>query len=319
MSALIPIKNGQLTDTQAEEFRVWKRQYLFKTSKKLTWEAACQGKAAFLRHLLQTQRAGREAVLLQRALEERNITALKTLIDSGTDINTALGNETLLFKALNHGNNQATLFLIERGADLTVRTRLEDTLLHRAAELNNNQIVVALLNAGLDPDAVNDRGETALMKCRYEHDYSTAQLLLEGGANPLIQNDEHQTARHKAIRSKSSKLIALLEQYESRQETRSSEQPPPDNGGWEKVSSPEARLAIQTIHEPQSKLTIRHIFDFNAKVRFTQISHDGEAAGTSQSEKDFAALDPDCLKEAEAILHQTRQKSSPAPQNIKLT
>ena len=105
---------------------------------------------------------------------------------NGTDV---LG-RTLLMVAAAEGNLQIVQHLIEAGAKLDVRDRLNfhdgggKTALHRAAEQGHLDIVKALCTAGAKLDVIDKSKYTPLALAVANNDLAISSYLLAAGANP---------------------------------------------------------------------------------------------------------------------------------------
>jgi hypothetical protein len=115
-------------------------------------------------------------------------------------------------------------YLIQRGADLNVKSRYkEHTSLMRAAMNECPEVCELLLRHGAKVNEVNEKGFTALMfvsgkiysTCRWtptQEQFDIAQLLLEYNADITIKANNKRTALSLAKSSNNSKVVEILEE-----------------------------------------------------------------------------------------------------------
>lgn len=97
----------------------------------------------------------------------------KLFLESGFDINTPRDGRAALHAASNSGAPEVVTWLLEHGADVNIRGRMNRTPLHFAAERNRNSTIVELLvTAGADTKAKDVQGRSALQIA--EHHGKTA-------------------------------------------------------------------------------------------------------------------------------------------------
>ncbi len=109
-------------------------------------------------------------------------------LENGADPDTRdlpRGNLTPLMLAAANGHLQASILLLDAGAEVNARSAENWTALMFAARFDNREIIGALLERGADPDLVeNARGNTALIEAASRAHEHTVRRLIEGGADP---------------------------------------------------------------------------------------------------------------------------------------
>ena len=157
-----------------------------------------------------------------QAIRAGDLTAVKTLLESGADLRARdeSGDTPLMAAALNtdvavlelllkagadvNATNQAgatpllraatfedkVRLLVAKGADVKVRSHTGNTTLILAArQAGNSPTVKYLLDQGVDPNAMNLFGATALMSAAAAADIDSVRLLLDRGANVNLRPD----------------------------------------------------------------------------------------------------------------------------------
>lgn len=112
-----------------------------------------------------------------------DIVKIKSLITSGTDINTGDAHDrTLLHRAAETNNEELARFLLSNGADINDLDVAGWTPIHRAVFKGNNQLIRILHENGADINIPDYENKTALA---YAEDYGykeTEKLLISLGA-----------------------------------------------------------------------------------------------------------------------------------------
>ena len=120
------------------------------------------------------------------ATKRRDVTAVRSLLEAGTDPNAARGDGlTALHLAAQAGNLDIAKLLIGAGAQVGATTRIGGYMpIHLASEAAESSLVYALLEAGADPDAVTTAsGVTPLhLAAKAFKGESTVRVLLDHGA-----------------------------------------------------------------------------------------------------------------------------------------
>ncbi|MFC1600996.1 ankyrin repeat domain-containing protein [Candidatus Sumerlaeota bacterium] len=114
---------------------------------------------------------------------------VKMLVESGADVEaqTSPGKTPLYAACLYERNKRAADYLLDVGADISVKTRDGTSLLGIA---ENAEIAERLIQLGLNPNATEERGNTPL---HYVHDKAKAEVLIEHGANVDAVSDSGRT------------------------------------------------------------------------------------------------------------------------------
>ncbi len=113
------------------------------------------------------------------AIIRNDITGVKQLIDSGTDINKQDGaGFTALHFACQENNIELVELLIERGAELEIRDVYGNTPLIRAVSSfrGNGEVIDYLLSKGADMNVKNDYGHSAIEWAKNVGNYNIVQF-----------------------------------------------------------------------------------------------------------------------------------------------
>jgi ankyrin repeat protein len=123
-----------------------------------------------------------------------------------------MGNTGLHHAAAN-GHEKVVEMLLDRGADLEVKTTRTRTALHKAAEHGHRAVVGVLLQRGANIAAQDDRGATALHEASAHGHEAVVVLLLEEGAGCTTTDNRGGTALHVAARHGHACVIQRLINY----------------------------------------------------------------------------------------------------------
>ena len=110
---------------------------------------------------------------------------VRYLVDKGADANDKNdGDRTVLMDAVTRNDPEMVRFLIERGADVKIRTTENNCcVLGEAARWANAEIVQLLIEHGADVNNVDTMGMTPLLYAATHDNVEAAQMLIENGAN----------------------------------------------------------------------------------------------------------------------------------------
>ena len=156
-----------------------------------------------------------EALLgpLQRAARDGDLPLVKSLIGQGTSVDEACDFKgwTALHFAAHRGHVAIAEFLLDQGANVSVRDKDGYTPLHNTAdsstkgrppkrtEAERNRIAALLLKHGANVNATTNHGETPLHNAALPNNTGLVQLLLENGADPNIRQAQGMTPLHVAF------------------------------------------------------------------------------------------------------------------------
>ncbi len=108
---------------------------------------------------------------------------VNNLLNDNTWIDSTDNGYTALLASLGYGKCDTAKLLIDRGADITVKTNCNDTALHCAAEGGCVEIAEYLLNKGMEIDEFNCVQQTPLILACKNNRIDTAKFLLCKGAD----------------------------------------------------------------------------------------------------------------------------------------
>lgn len=98
---------------------------------------------------------------LENAIITNKMGTARLLIQYGVDINTSIGETTLLHKAIEENNVNTTKNLIQLGANVALQDGEGNTPLHLAAQLGNKDLLSAVISKE-NLNLTNKKGQTAL-------------------------------------------------------------------------------------------------------------------------------------------------------------
>ncbi len=104
-----------------------------------------------------------------------------------------------LLLAAEAGNELMLRFLIDRGADITVRSQEGQTVLHVAARKGNLKCVRALLDLGVSVEEVDVHGNSALHGAACSGEAAIVEIILSKGAARRTCNHVGYTALHFSV------------------------------------------------------------------------------------------------------------------------
>ncbi len=121
---------------------------------------------------------------LFKAVQERNISKVRLLLESGIDVNSKdEADQTALMHACMLGYRDVSEFLLRRGADVNAKDDVFGTALIYASSQENESLVKLLLERKADVNAKDVRKNTALIKAAVRGRTKNARLLIKYGAD----------------------------------------------------------------------------------------------------------------------------------------
>ncbi|HEX2832352.1 MAG TPA: ankyrin repeat domain-containing protein [Thermoanaerobaculia bacterium] len=121
---------------------------------------------------------------LIQAAQAGDVEKVRSLLDSGVDVNSILlGDGTALIAAVRGGQQPMIDFLIDRGADVNLGVRGDGNPLIAAAREGSADAVRELLDRGATIDAVVPEDESPLIQAAAEGHAEVVRLLIDRGAD----------------------------------------------------------------------------------------------------------------------------------------
>jgi ankyrin repeat protein len=127
-------------------------------------------------------------IMLINAIKQGNLQKVKELVEKGkVSVNTkieALGGKNPLMTSINEKKNEIFNYLIEKGADVNIKTEKLDTPLLTAALCNCAEMAKVLIEKGADVNAAETlSNSTILHDAVYKNNFEIVKLLLDNGAD----------------------------------------------------------------------------------------------------------------------------------------
>ncbi len=136
-----------------------------------------------------------EDSILADAVERGRAAQVRTLLDSGADVNgTQVDGMTALHWAVYHDDAVTASLLSQSGADVSVENRYGVSPILLAATNGNADVVRLLLDAGADANATLPGGEAVIMTAARTGSVEAVTALLVAGADPNAREQRDQTA-----------------------------------------------------------------------------------------------------------------------------
>ncbi len=138
---------------------------------------------------------------IHSAVQNENMESINRYLDEGSTVND-LDSEgkPLLIEAVETGNIELVVFLIEKGADIDRQyAPSELTPLRVAIETNNAEITSLLIENGADVTKTNSVGWSPLMSAARDASVDIIQMLVDAGANPYAETALKRTPKSIAI------------------------------------------------------------------------------------------------------------------------
>ncbi len=161
---------------------------------------------------MQSETAATPLMLLQMAIKEGQLDSVRTLIESGLDVNHPLEQEiTPLHASVINNQENISAVLLQAGAKVDVMDpTTEATPLHLAALYGREGIAKLLIQKGADVNALMRFGLTPLLVATQFNQFQMVQLLLEKKANVNHADQEGFTALHFAAQNGDEVIAQLL-------------------------------------------------------------------------------------------------------------
>lgn len=150
---------------------------------------------------------------LGEASYKGNLGVIKLLIENGANVNGGnySGAESPLTKAARYGYHGIVKYLLDKGADIEIRSQQGNTPLLYAAWEGKLEMIKFLVAKGADIQAKNYLNWNALMQACVEGHYSVAEFLVEKGSElNLIDEEKGVTPLMLAAWKCSEQIVRLL-------------------------------------------------------------------------------------------------------------
>jgi ankyrin repeat protein len=186
------------------------------------WECASKGHKKLLEFMLNCgtdvnavvripENAQNKSTLLQRASFSDQMEVVTKLVDRGADINIRSGNNsTALHYAASSSSAEIIKFLLDKGMSVNLTNANDMTPLHVSAEFGNMEATKALVEGGAILNNTEVNSDTPLMVAAYHGKLEVVRYLTEIGADINIRDDKNNTALHFAAYSASVEIIKFL-------------------------------------------------------------------------------------------------------------
>lgn len=192
---------------------------------------------------------------LCRAASRGHLTTVKLLVERGADLELREKLERMapLTHAVRRGHLETVTYLLQAGANVEAKDKQDWTPLVWAVYRRNKPIVNILLKHGADLEAGADLGFTALFEAVLYDDVEMADHLLQHGANIEAKDYYGRSPLFQALRRTKQAMVELLLNKGADTETRSEE-------GW----TPLGWAAFQP-NEPMATLLLQAGADTEAR------------------------------------------------------
>lgn len=156
------------------------------------------------------------------AIKSNKKNAVKTLIDSGHDVNESHSGWVPLMAAVNSGNLEIVQLLVSAGANLESYDNQGNTPLMYAFYDNkdNTEIVKFLLSLNVNTEVMNSSELTPLILAALNNHWKAIGLLITGGVNIEGKGKSGGTALYHAINNGRIEAAKTLVKYGANLETR---------------------------------------------------------------------------------------------------
>lgn len=142
--------------------------------------------------------------------------AVQLLIDHGLDIefmSRKYYHVTALMRAANLGHFEAVKVLIEKGANISIRSKGNETALSNAiqsSKKNKSQIIKYLIDHGADVNDTTSYGDTSLIRACEDGEIELIKYLIAKGADINQKGSLGATPLHEAARNGHLEIVKLL-------------------------------------------------------------------------------------------------------------
>ncbi|WP_408895308.1 ankyrin repeat domain-containing protein [Paenibacillus taichungensis] len=137
---------------------------------------------------------------LFQAVYDNDLATVKELTKSNDgSINNLYKGSTVLHAAIYNLDIEMIEFLVEAGADFTLKDKYGETPFFLASDLANIKAIKYFLGKGADPNERNQEGDTPLMKFAVRGNIpidvflNTMEIMVESGADLTIKNNQGET------------------------------------------------------------------------------------------------------------------------------
>jgi ankyrin repeat protein len=142
---------------------------------------------------------------------------LRSILDTGFNVNETWASGTLLHFAAEKGQMEIAKLLLDRGAKIDTKLGL-GTPLHAAAYHGKEEMIGYLIRRGANPNALESRNLTPLYWAAGNGHLEAVRVLLENGADPNLG----ESAMKEAQRQGHSDVVALLKRHGAKEPTATS-------------------------------------------------------------------------------------------------
>ncbi|MBN1798788.1 MAG: ankyrin repeat domain-containing protein [Spirochaetales bacterium] len=159
-----------------------------------------------------------EATILCAISESNKLEVAEYLINRGANISLRdISGDTPLHNAAGRGSSRMIELFIAKGAPLNAINYYGETPLHKAVVLNRTEAADCLIEHGADINKTDEFGSTLLhYAVRAEGNIESVQFLLQKGALTNIKDMDQKTPLDLALENKNQSAVELLTEYENR-------------------------------------------------------------------------------------------------------